>query len=249
MSNLFMILLPFLLILLFACVPLTLLGMWTYRDAKQRGQNAALWVLVVLLVPNLIGLLIYFLVGRKEITIPCEYCHQGIKQGSQYCQHCGAAIPAEPSHPQPKSSYKLLIAAAVTLVLPFIFFIVIAFGGFVTNSILSNSTGSAFQPGYSIGMLENNIGSTWEIRFAKANDSYFKYIHCPESESALQVTSNVKAGTLSLTVLCADGSEEGYDITNTENLSVPITGKPGSSVKLIIHAKEAQDGSIQVLCP
>ena len=52
------------------------LGLWTYEDAKVRSQQPpGLWVLIVLLVPNLVGLIIYLLVGRtvKQLPSPGKY--------------------------------------------------------------------------------------------------------------------------------------------------------------------------------
>ena len=43
------------------------LGLWVYHDAKDRSeQSPALWVLVVLLLSNMLGLVIYLLVGRNK---------------------------------------------------------------------------------------------------------------------------------------------------------------------------------------
>ena len=47
------------------------LGLWTYKDAQVKSeQSPAIWVLVVLLVPNMLGLLIYLLVGRTKKDVP-----------------------------------------------------------------------------------------------------------------------------------------------------------------------------------
>ena len=43
---------------------LTLLGCWTYTDAKERSDKPEVWTLIVLLAPNFIGLVIYLLIGR-----------------------------------------------------------------------------------------------------------------------------------------------------------------------------------------
>jgi hypothetical protein len=45
----------------------TMLGLWTYADAKVRTDRPAVWTLIVLLVPNLLGLVIYLLVGRTKM--------------------------------------------------------------------------------------------------------------------------------------------------------------------------------------
>jgi len=46
-----------------------LLAVWVYKDAKKRGENAVLWLLVVLLT-GIIGLIIYLLVRPKEKAPP-----------------------------------------------------------------------------------------------------------------------------------------------------------------------------------
>ena len=50
---------------------MVMLGLWVYEDAKVKSdQPPGLWVLIVLLVPNLIGLIIYLLVGRINKNVP-----------------------------------------------------------------------------------------------------------------------------------------------------------------------------------
>jgi len=42
-----------------------LLAVWVYRDAKKRGMEATLWLLVVLLT-GIIGLIVYLIVRREH---------------------------------------------------------------------------------------------------------------------------------------------------------------------------------------
>ena len=50
---------------------MAVLGLWVYEDAKVKSdQSPVLWVLIVLLVPNLVGLIIYLLVGRTNKNVP-----------------------------------------------------------------------------------------------------------------------------------------------------------------------------------
>ena len=52
-------------------ITLLILGLWVYEDAKVKSnQQPGLWVLIVLIVPNLIGLIIYLLVGRTNKSSP-----------------------------------------------------------------------------------------------------------------------------------------------------------------------------------
>lgn len=39
------------------CIPV-LVGVYVYRDANSRGMNAALWTLIAILAPALIGFII-----------------------------------------------------------------------------------------------------------------------------------------------------------------------------------------------
>ncbi len=62
------------------CIILPILGIalwvwllvWVYRDAKSRGMEAALWVLVVAVV-GLLGLIIYLVVRRDHSTYRPAY--------------------------------------------------------------------------------------------------------------------------------------------------------------------------------
>jgi uncharacterized membrane protein len=38
---------------------------WVYRDAQARGENGALWALIVL-VAGIVGLILYFLTARQN---------------------------------------------------------------------------------------------------------------------------------------------------------------------------------------
>ena len=65
---------------------------WTYKDATNRGLNAKLWTLIVAFAPSGIGLLIYFLVARKQSFIKCVNCSNSIPADSRYCNKCGNTL-------------------------------------------------------------------------------------------------------------------------------------------------------------
>lgn len=62
------------LILLLVMVILSSIGFvvcltcWVYTDAKKSGEDARLWALITVIVPSFFGVLIYFLVGRKNVN-------------------------------------------------------------------------------------------------------------------------------------------------------------------------------------
>jgi hypothetical protein len=86
------------------------------RDAKRRGMNATLWTLLVILVPYLIGVIIYFLMReplpyncpqcgaalsarfnfcpscKYNLRPACPHCRHEVRAGDKYCPHCAQEL-------------------------------------------------------------------------------------------------------------------------------------------------------------
>ena len=62
---------------------------YTYRDAKRRGMNAALWALLVLILTQylFIGLVIYLLV-RDPLPYTCPQCAASVSAKFNFCPNC-----------------------------------------------------------------------------------------------------------------------------------------------------------------
>jgi Double zinc ribbon len=87
-------------------------------DAKRRGMSPVLWVLISLLIPYLIGAILYFVVreplpfncpqcGRPanaqfnfcpncqfNLRPNCPQCRSSVRPGDRFCPRCGFAMPA-----------------------------------------------------------------------------------------------------------------------------------------------------------
>lgn len=98
-----------------ACI---LLYGYIYGDAKRRLMRAWMWVLLAILIPNAIGIILYFILrdplpfycsqcgasAKSTFTFcpncaaalrpTCTQCGRGIERGWAHCPHCGAAAPA-----------------------------------------------------------------------------------------------------------------------------------------------------------
>jgi len=64
----------FLLLLIFLIIPYAILivvAIWVYRDAKQKGLNAVVWVIIIWITPFFIGL-IFYMVNRNKTEIEAE---------------------------------------------------------------------------------------------------------------------------------------------------------------------------------
>lgn len=90
----FAILSPFFFLTLLGAVPLViyvlLLG-YVWGDAKRRGMNHVLWTLLALLIPYVVGVILYFVV-REPVPVPCPACGTSTRKGHAYCASCGTAV-------------------------------------------------------------------------------------------------------------------------------------------------------------
>jgi hypothetical protein len=81
----FQILVTFLPGTLFAFLTLTV-G-YVNRDAGRRGMSRTIWTLIVILVPNAIGFILYFLM-RDPIVTHCPKCGAAADQRANFCPNC-----------------------------------------------------------------------------------------------------------------------------------------------------------------
>ena len=169
---------------------------WVYQDAKERGERAWLWVLIILISSPLLGGLVY-LIARREERRPCRFCGWMLERDSHYCSHCGKQFPfCEPGsgykedlmleHPKQKKRNRrylaLTAASAVMMVLSLVgmIFAVHSSGwepewnsGWVMMNLESNSGG----PSGTVGQVKiitplpdlhwrTRSGSSWRSTFS-----------------------------------------------------------------------------------
>ena len=70
-------------------------GLWllaigyVFGDARLRGMRAALWTAVVILLPHLLGFLLYFVL-RSPVLSACARCGMAISSDVDFCSFCGS---------------------------------------------------------------------------------------------------------------------------------------------------------------
>ena len=77
-------------LLAFMPLPLAIYALlvgYVYRDAKRRAMRHVLWTFIAALVPNGIGIILYFVL-RDPLPVPCPACGQSIRSGYAFCPHC-----------------------------------------------------------------------------------------------------------------------------------------------------------------
>lgn len=71
-------------------LPVYLFG-YIYADAKRRGMRYVMWTLLAILVPNAIGILLYFTL-RDPLQQPCGKCGSLLRPGFAFCPSCGTPL-------------------------------------------------------------------------------------------------------------------------------------------------------------
>jgi RNA polymerase subunit RPABC4/transcription elongation factor Spt4 len=67
------------------------------RDAKRRGMSPVLWTIVAILIPNALGIILYFVL-RQPLRSACPQCGNVIRIEFNFCPHCNYKL--SPSCPQ-----------------------------------------------------------------------------------------------------------------------------------------------------
>jgi hypothetical protein len=70
---------------------------YVYADAKRRNMRYVMWTWLAILVPNGIGIILYFLL-RDPWPVYCSRCGAPAQAGFAFCSQCGAGMaPACPN--------------------------------------------------------------------------------------------------------------------------------------------------------
>lgn len=216
---------------------LVFLGMWTYRDAKNRGLNAGGWTAIVILLPNLIGLLFYFLVGRKQSLENCKKCNAKIPENSKFCLNCGEEFSIVEKNIKPTS--KLMKGFIVSIIIMVIAFVMFTISLFTENDLFTKDTLS--KPGMSVASMEYNVGSKWRVSYYISTGESVTSIKIDENgPKKLYLESKSDEGKVYLK-LVQDEMEEVIDVTNlSERTEVDLTKFKEGKVKLYLSNEEAR---------
>ncbi|MGQ0733927.1 MAG: zinc ribbon domain-containing protein [Acidobacteriota bacterium] len=72
---------------------LILLTGYVNQDAGRRGMSRTLWTVLVIVVPNALGFIIYFLV-RQPVLAPCPGCGLAVRPDFNFCPRCNLRLTA-----------------------------------------------------------------------------------------------------------------------------------------------------------
>lgn len=66
-------------------------------DSKRRGMSSVLWTIVAIVIPNALGIILYFIL-RQPLRTTCPQCGHAIEPGFSFCPQCSSKLA--PSCPQ-----------------------------------------------------------------------------------------------------------------------------------------------------
>lgn len=69
------------------------------RDAKRRGMNPILWTIVAVIIPNALGIILYFIL-RQPPGRACPQCGNAVQTGFNFCPRCSCKLSPSCSHCQ-----------------------------------------------------------------------------------------------------------------------------------------------------
>jgi RNA polymerase subunit RPABC4/transcription elongation factor Spt4 len=67
------------------------------RDAKRRGMSPVLWTIMAVIIPNALGIILFFLL-RQPLGIACPHCGNAVQAGFNFCPRCSYKL--SPNCPQ-----------------------------------------------------------------------------------------------------------------------------------------------------
>lgn len=64
---------------------------YVYADSKRRGMRYVMWTLLAGLIPNAIGIVLYFVL-RDPLLVSCARCGAQSRSSFAFCPKCGEAL-------------------------------------------------------------------------------------------------------------------------------------------------------------
>lgn len=208
------------------------LGIWTYRDAKSRGLEAGMWTLIVVLIPNFIGLLLYFLIGRKQQQTICPSCGSKTQQGKPYCSSCGAAIAqgGRSLTALKNNSKNPLIFACTCVALTFILMIfTFAASVFVQPEMFSSKN-------ISIVKNETRVPGVWKLSFWYFDGEKSRAIVMKNgTPSSLNISAKIEKGSLEMGISVDGNEEKRISLNNIDSNYVWDLSKYPENSRVVLH--------------
>jgi flagellar basal body-associated protein FliL len=208
------------------------LGVWTYRDAKARGLEAGLWTAIVVAIPNFIGLLVYFLVGRKQQQVLCSACGRETQSGKLHCFNCGALLVplANTEGTRPRNTKRPLVLALICVILTFMMV-----GGVLVSRVWAEPEMFSAH-NIAIGQTQTDRPGIWKLSFWYLDGEKVRAIKIKQGEpQTLSIDAKIKKGTVKLGIKSEGREEELFLLNGQESAFEVDLSKFPADGKITVH--------------
>lgn len=204
---------------------------WIYKDSKLRGENPLLWILLLFLVPNFLGIIIYLII-RKDKNILCEKCGSLVNNTAKYCENCSATIKVNNDFLNQQIKNRKYIKYAICSFCMILFcviasIIIMIISIYFTKDIQINKP--IINTGFETISKQSKSYNNWNVYVESATKGFVKEVEMeiinPKNQSLYIDTScdvKKKGGTLQL-YMVQDGIMRNVNVTNlNETLEYPL---------------------------
>lgn len=234
MNSLILIIFAFVLLVVIGLV--ALMAVYVAKDAKVHDMNPILWVLVVIFVPNFLGLVIYLIVRssyekksacfqcgklvendysvcpfcKAELNMHCLACDKVLSPEWHSCPHCGQEVDATQVTRAPKKDkgLKAIVILVIVVAVPILLCILLFFGlfAFRTGSSVSSRVTSM-----EMMAVENNFGREFDFSAMRFSGQKVDELNVKKDGMiAIESSLNYESGNVKAT-LCNGQQEVLYE--------------------------------------
>lgn len=230
------------------------LCLWIHRDAKNHGVDATLWT-VLAFFTGILGIILYFAIGRKQTKTKCPRCFQNVDPNSPICTSCGQQLSPDnilgyELYAIKKAEYRSPTGFMVTFIVSFVLSILLLIGGFV--GLVVGAVDTYDDHGYSFSDrpddgATSSVGRRYfDISFETEADVIERTIIKSNGDpSEVYIDFEVGQGSVYLTVV-QDNMEENYEITGSgEGNYFETASFRDGDITLYIDGSEARDVELE----
>lgn len=238
--------------ILIVCIVLTLISVvlmtasvcvWVYRDAKERGERAWIWVAVILMSSPILGGLLY-LIARREEKLPCRFCGWKVNRDARYCERCGREYPLPENTERETASKidsrtkKMLAVFSIGLIM-----MICSVAFLVVSAVGSGDMD--WNTGWVMMNVESSRDNVWSFRYNKASENYHTSsklkVENPEQQR-LAVQLQFEQGKEMKVVMEQEGVvQESFVQSSTQTQYLPLNKFQQGKVKVTFYNNGAAD--------
>ncbi len=225
---------------------------WVYKDAKQKGQNAWLWVVLVIVTGNFGGLIIYLLIGRNQSNTICSKCNSATSSKGNFCCVCGEKIEVMGDDIMKNKNNKTWLIISITCIFVALLSIFIfIFAYFNMSGFQFERQFGAWQKGenkYVANLSQKSSGDTWELSFEESSEGYtVSKRYKAEEEPELITVETTSSNNGSVRIVITQEENKIEETIGSGKFDMDLSGFDEGKLKVEVINVDAKDFKGEIL--